>query len=86
MTGIKAFLKSHSLSAYFVLTFLISWGGVFMVVARAGFPGSTEHKLFPIALVANQSGPILAGILLTALVYGRVGLREFLARLLRLLS
>jgi hypothetical protein len=33
--------------------------------------------LFPIALLAMLAGPSVAGILLTGLVHGRVGLREF---------
>jgi uncharacterized protein len=33
--------------------------------------------------MAQLAGPLLAGILLTGLVYGRAGLRDFLARLLK---
>lgn len=75
-----AFIQRHPVSTYLVLTFVLSWGGVLIVVAPVGFWGSTEHALFPAALVANEAGPLFAGILLTALLYGRAGLR---ARLLR---
>jgi membrane protease YdiL (CAAX protease family) len=85
MTTIQAFIKRRPVLTYYVLTFVFSWGGVLLVVWRAGFPGNSEQveKLFPIALVANQAGPMLAGILCSALVYGRAGLREFRSRLLR---
>jgi hypothetical protein len=40
----------------------------------------TSDARFAYALIAMLAGPSLAGILLTALVYGRRGLREFLSR------
>jgi uncharacterized protein len=83
MTTITAFLKRHSVLTYFVLTFTISWGGILIALTPVGFPISTEQVEFYMALMANQAGPLLAGILLTSLIYGRAGLREFFARLLR---
>jgi membrane protease YdiL (CAAX protease family) len=83
MTGLKAFIQRFPVLTYFVLTFLLSWGGVLIAVAPAGFHGSTQHTLFPIALVANEAGPLLAGILLTALIYGRPGLAALRAGLIK---
>ena len=40
-------------------------------------------KLLPVAIFVMVLGPSVAGILLTGLVYGRAGLREFLSRLIR---
>jgi uncharacterized protein len=83
MTTITAFLKRHSVLTYFVLTFTISWGGILIALTPVGFPISTEQVEFYMALMANQAGPTVAGILLTSLISGRAGLRELLARLLR---
>jgi uncharacterized protein len=83
MTTIETFIQRRPVLLYFILTFVISWGGILIAVAPAGFPGNPEQVEFSIALVANEAGPLLAGILLIALVYGRAGLRTFLARLLR---
>jgi uncharacterized protein len=83
MTTINSFVKRHPVLSYFALTFAISWGGILIFLAPVGFPINTERVEFYVALVANQAGPMLAGILLTSLVYGRAGLREFLSRLLR---
>jgi uncharacterized protein len=83
MTTIQAFIKRHPVLTYFVLTFVLSWGGILIVVAPGGNLGNPEQIEFYIALVAMEVGPLLAGILLTGLVYGRAGLREFLSRLLR---
>jgi membrane protease YdiL (CAAX protease family) len=83
MAAIQAFIKRQPAWSYFVLTFLLSWGGVLIAVAPAGFPGSTQQIEFYTALVVMEAGPLLAGILLTALVYGRAGFRDFFSRLLR---
>lgn len=83
MTTSRAFIKRHAVLTYFALTFAISWGGILIVLAPVGFPINTDRVEFYIALVVNQAGPILAGILLTSFVYGRAGLRELRSRLLR---
>src|SRR5215208_8252466 len=86
MNSIKAFIKKHPLLSYFALAFAISWGGVLFV---AGGPGGISANseasemqvtfLYPVLIV----GPSVAGILLTALLYGRAGLSEFRSRLLK---
>ena len=86
MATIKAFVKGHPLLTYFALVFAISWGGVLIVVGPGGLPAANKEQfetLFPIAILAMVAGPSVAGILLTGLVYGKAGLREFLSRLLK---
>jgi membrane protease YdiL (CAAX protease family) len=85
MTNIKAIIKRHPVATYFALTFAISWGGVLIVVGPGGIPGTKEQfeTLFPIALWAMLAGPSVSSILLTGLIHGRAGLRDFLSRLLK---
>ncbi len=85
MRTLKEFIQGHSVSAYFVLTFVISWGGVIIVVGPGGIPIAAEKfETTPLlALLAMLAGPSVAGILLTGLVAGRTGLRELLSRLLK---
>ncbi len=85
MTNIIAIIKRHPVSTYFALTFAISWGGVLIVVGPGGIPGTKEQfeTLLPIAILAMLAGPSVSGILLTALIHGRAGLRDFLSRLLK---
>jgi uncharacterized protein len=86
MTTIKAFIKRHPILTYFALTFIISWGGILIVVGPGGIPATNKEqidRLFPIAILAMVAGPSVAGIVLTDLLYGRAGLREFGSRLLR---
>lgn len=85
MKGIRAFGKRHPVLTFYVLVFAISWGGILVLVGPGGIPGAPEQveRLFPFTLVALFAGPSLAGVLTTALVSGRAGLRDLLARLLR---
>jgi membrane protease YdiL (CAAX protease family) len=80
------FVKSHPLLSYYALVFAISWGAVLIVAAPSGIPSTNKEQydtLLPIAILAMVAGPSVAGILLTGLVYGKAGLREFLSRLLK---
>jgi len=81
MTTIKAFIKRHPVPTYFALTFAISWGAILIVVGPGGIPVTTEQ--LEVLGLAMLLGPSVAGILLTGLASGRVGLRELLSRLLR---
>jgi membrane protease YdiL (CAAX protease family) len=86
MMAIKALNKGHPVLVYYALTFVISWGGVLLVIGGlSGIPGTTQEfeALFPIALPAMLAAPSVAGLLLTGLVHGRAGFRDFLSRLIR---
>jgi uncharacterized protein len=82
---VKAFITRHLVASYFALTFAISWGGFVVVVGPGGFPGTGSQfdTLVPFVVMAMLGGPSVAGILLTGLVYGRTGLRQLLARLVK---
>jgi len=78
-------IRAHSLASYFVLTFAISWGLLLMVVGPSGMPVRPERyeALLPLAVLAMLPGPPIAGLVLTALLDGRAGLRDLFARLIR---
>jgi hypothetical protein len=85
MTGLKAFITRRPVATYFALTFTISWGGVLLVIggpARMTATMAQGDPLFPLAVLAMVAGPSVTGILLTGLVDGKPGLREFRSRLL----
>lgn len=86
-TIVASFIKRHPVLTYFVLTFVISWGGVLLVIAvgRGAIPATPKQfeRLLPFAILALLAGPSVAGVLLTALFDGWPGLRELLSRLLR---
>jgi uncharacterized protein len=86
MSHIRELARRHAVLSYYLLVFAISWGGILILVAPGGIPGQPDDvaRLFPFTLIALFAGPSVAGIVMTALVRGRSGLRDMGARLLRL--
>ena len=78
-------IKQHPVLTYYVLTFAISWGALLVAVSSGGLPRSPEQlaKMIPVMIVAMLGGPVVASILLTAVVGGRAGYRDLLSRLIR---
>ncbi len=86
MSTAKAFIKRYPVLTYYALVFIISWGGILLVIGGPGaIPATDEQveKLAPLAMLALFAGPSVAGILMTGLVDGRAGLRDLLSRMLR---
>jgi uncharacterized protein len=86
MTAIKAFANRRPVLTFYVLTFVISWGGILLVIGGpGGIPGTPEQfkRLLPFAIPVMLVGPFAACLLLTGLVNGRAGLRGLLSRLFR---
>src|SRR5215208_1757312 len=87
MKTTKAFIKRHPLLSFYALAFAISWGAILIVVGLGpgGFSATPQQfqKAIPYAVPLMVLGPGVAGILLTGLLYGRAGLREFRSRLLK---
>jgi membrane protease YdiL (CAAX protease family) len=82
-TSFRSFIKRHPVLTYFVLTFAISWGALFIMVGPAGISAENTSAPFIFVYLATVAGPSIAGVLLTSLIYGRAGLRAFRSRLLR---
>ena len=84
MTASKTFVIRHPVVTYFLLTFLISWGGVLVVLGPGAFTGATEPSgvQLPFIYLVMLAGPTVAGLLLTGVVSGKAGFRDLLARLL----
>ena len=70
-TGMRAFLQRHVLVAFFLIAFLLSWYPWIIALSRGQTTGP------------NPLGPFVAAIIMTAIVYGRAGLREFFSRFVR---
>jgi membrane protease YdiL (CAAX protease family) len=70
---------------FYVLVFVISWGG-FLLVGAPGLLGGTNWQTDPrfyFAVTALIAGPPIAGIVMTGLASGRAGMRDLRTRLLR---
>jgi membrane protease YdiL (CAAX protease family) len=85
MNTIAAFIRRRAVPIYFALVILISWTGAAAVVGPANFPLVWERfeRLGGPLYAAILAGPILASLVLTGLLDGRVGLRTLLGRVRR---
>ena len=83
-TSIRAFIQRHPAASYFVLAFLISWGGILAVIRGGAIPAPPEEaqRLFVLVYLAMLAGPSLAGLAVTAITRGKPGLADFRRRLL----
>lgn len=84
MTATKTFVMRHPVLTYYVLTFLISWGGILVVLGPGAFTGAPQRTdvQLPFIYLAMLAGPTVAGLLLTGVVSGKTGFRDLLSRLL----
>jgi membrane protease YdiL (CAAX protease family) len=86
-TSVLRFARQHPVMTYFALTFSISWGGLLLVIGPSGIRGimeqTTRNSLFWSLYVVTVAGPSAAGILSSIFVYGKRGLRNIVAGLLR---
>ena len=76
----QSFVKRHSLSLFFVLTFVISWVGVF-ALGGSKFLAGEAFEIADIGLMAfgMLNGPFIAGLLMTYLADGKAGLKALFA-------
>ena len=79
--GILKFIKRYQVLSYYLLVFIISWGGMLILIGGPGhIPGTKEQaeKLFFPALIIMFAGPFLSGILMNFLVGGKKGIQQLL--------
>jgi len=85
ISNISIFLKRHPVLGYYVLVFVISWGGFLFAGGSGIFAGTgwqTDPR-FQIAVLAMLAGPPIAGVVSTAIFSGKKGLRDLFSRLLK---
>lgn len=66
---------------YFLLTFIISWGGILLLGIPHGMPATQEkfNSNWPIVFIPYLLGPIISCIFLTGILYGKKGYKETLS-------
>jgi len=67
----RAFFRRRTLVAFFVIAFVLSWYPWIIALMHGRTSGP------------NPLGPFVAGIIMSAIISGRSGLREFFSRLVR---
>jgi len=81
MSVVKTFLSKYSVLSYFFLTFIISWGTIYLLFGAEGIPATDDTK--EIIGMTILLGPTIAGLLLTALSEGKKRFKQLGERLIR---
>jgi uncharacterized protein len=83
--GILNIIGRNPVLAYFVLTFLISWGLMLVLIVIKGMPETVAeaNAQLPLAIMIFLGGPLTSGLLMIGLIDGRKGFRDLLFRLLK---
>jgi len=78
-------IKRHPVLYYFILTFVISWSGVFILAFYTGIPATSSQfeKIGPIAFLPFLFGPTIAGLILTGFISGKTGFHDLFSRLIK---
>ncbi|MFD2517710.1 CPBP family intramembrane glutamic endopeptidase [Salinimicrobium flavum] len=84
LNRLKNLAKEHPVIIFYLVTFLISWGGLALLL---GGPDQitaqpTKVPFLPLYLI-TVSGPCIAGILLIGIYHGTEGYRKFISRLFK---
>jgi uncharacterized protein len=81
---LKNLIIKYPVATYYIITFLISWGGLILLIGGPGRITSqpTNAPFLPLYLL-TVAGPIISGVLLTGLNYGKKGYRDLFSRLFK---
>jgi uncharacterized protein len=90
----RAFITRHAVLTYVTLVFVLTlgpWGLALITASPGAFPGTGDEPtpladsdpVMVLALLVGTLSPALAGILVIALAYDRVGLRDLRSQLFR---
>lgn len=80
----KKVVKKYPVATYFLITFLISWGGLVLFLGGTDqiTSGPSNTPFLPLYLI-TVGGPFIAGVLLTGICNGKQGYRKLLSRLFK---
>jgi membrane protease YdiL (CAAX protease family) len=81
---LKNFIQRVPIASYFILTYLISWGGSFAIGGPKFIRG--EPLLLEDVLLMGPlmlAGPFIGGIVMTYFLDGKAGLHELISRMLQ---
>jgi CAAX protease family protein len=79
----KPFVKSHPVLNFYLLAFVIGWGGIVLAIGvNGGLPTTPQEFSQQVGslIPAMFAGPSLAAVIMTALVSGKAGFAEIFSR------
>ena len=80
----KYLVIKYPVATYYIITFLISWGGLTLLIGGPGRISSQPITApFLFLYLITVAGPIISGVLLTGLYHGKKGYRDLFSRLFK---
>jgi membrane protease YdiL (CAAX protease family) len=78
-------IKKNPVISYFILTFIISWGGILILIAINGMPATEAEAQaqLPLAIMTFLLGPCISGLVMISIVHGRAGYRNLVSRMFK---
>lgn len=76
-------IRKYPVISYFIFTFLVSWGGILVLIAFNGMPETVDEAQaqLPMAIATFLLGPFISGLAMIGLVHGVEGYRELWSRI-----
>lgn len=76
-------INRYPVMVFFLLTLILSWGGIYFVIGLEGMLGSKpiDEEQMPMVYLATLLGPSLAAIIMISLLDGVAGLKALWGRL-----
>src|SRR5215212_7739490 len=85
-TGIAHWIRQHSLVAYFVLAYVLTWITTLpLVLSQRGLAvlNLPEGLLLILLLLATYIGPLPAALIVTGILEGKPGVKQLLRRMVQ---
>lgn len=80
----KNLFAKYPVATYYFLTFLISWGGLVLLIGGPGrITSQATNAPFLLLYLITVAGPIISGVLLTGLYHGKKGYRDLFSQLFK---
>jgi len=80
----KNLVIKYPVATYYIITFLISWGGLTILIGGPGRISSQPTTVpFFLLYLITVAGPIISGVLMTVLFHGKKGYRDLFSRLFK---
>ena len=80
----KYLVIKYPVATYYIITFLISWGGLTLLIGGPGRISSQPITApFLFLYLITVAGPIISGVLLTGLYHGKKGYQDLFSRLFK---
>lgn len=80
----KNLVIKYPVATYYIITFIISWGGLTLLIdGPSRITSQPTNAPFLVLYLITVAGPITSGLLLTGIYYGKKGYRDLFARLFK---